>query len=95
MPALVIADIQVHDPDAYEEYKQLAPPAIAECGGRYLARGGRVEVLEGDWQPGRLVVLAFDSVEQARDWLNSPEYADARAIRLKSASTRMIVVETL
>jgi uncharacterized protein (DUF1330 family) len=93
MPAYVIVDVQVHDPVVYEEYKSLTPAAIAAHGGRFVVRGGATEVLEGDWQPGRVVVLEFDSVERARRWWASAEYAPAKALRQKSAATRMILVE--
>ena len=93
MRAYVIVDIQVTNPDGYEKYKQLAPAAVAAYGGKYLARGGRCESLEGGWQPQRLVILEFESLEKAKAWLNSPEYAPARQLRHKYANSRMIVVE--
>jgi uncharacterized protein (DUF1330 family) len=95
MPAYVVVDIDIHDPVAYEEYKRLAPPAIAAYGGRYLARGGALGVLEGDWEPRRLVVLEFPTVERARAWWASPEYAAAKALRQSCARTEMIVVAGL
>ena len=95
MPAYVVIEIEVHDPQTYEAYKQLAPPAIAQYGGRYLARGGRTETLEGDWSPKRLVILEFDSVERAQAWWSSPEYAEAKALRQSCSSARMVVVEGL
>lgn len=94
MPAAyVIVDIDVHDPATYEEYKRLAPAAVAAFGGEYLVRGGEAEVLEGAWQPRRLVVLRFPDREQARAWLHSPAYAPARAIRLRSAATNMVAAD--
>ena len=93
MPAYVIVDIDVKDPVGYEEYKKLAPPSISANGGKYLARGGRTEVLEGDWSPSRLVILEFASTEQARKWLTSLEYREARALRHKTATTNMVVIE--
>jgi uncharacterized protein (DUF1330 family) len=95
MPAYVVIDIDVHDPDPFEAYKSLGPPAIAAYGGRYLARGGRTETLEGDWSPKRLVILEFDSVERAQEWWASPEYAEAKALRQRCSSVRMVVVEGL
>lgn len=95
MPAYVIVDIGVNDPERYENYKKLAPAAIAAYGGKYLARGGPTEVLEGDWSPNRLVILEFDSLATARQWLNSPEYREARALRHETAATNMVVVEGL
>ena len=91
--AYVIFDIEVTDPDGYEEYKKLAPPTIAMYGGKYIVRGGKAEVLEGNWLPERMVVLEFENGEQAKAWLNSPEYSQARSMRHKYAETNMIVVE--
>jgi uncharacterized protein (DUF1330 family) len=93
MAAYVIVDITVHDPVGYEEYKKLAPPAVAARGGKYIARGGAVETLEGNWSPKRLVVLEFPTVAQAKQWLNSKEYSAARQLRHKTATTNMVVVE--
>jgi uncharacterized protein (DUF1330 family) len=93
MPAYVIVDIEVTDPAVYEEYKRLAPAGVAAYGGRYLARGGRTETLEGDWRPNRLVILEFESVERAQAWLDSPEYAPARRLRHRAARSKMIVIE--
>lgn len=93
MPAYVIVDIRVTDPGGYEEYKCLAAPTVGRYGGRYLVRGGHVEVLEGDWSPGRFVILEFPSVARAREWWDSPEYRPLRAIRQQTAASSMIVVE--
>ncbi|HEX6084353.1 MAG TPA: DUF1330 domain-containing protein [Thermoanaerobaculia bacterium] len=93
MTGLIIVDIEVTDPALYEEYKRLASAAIAAHGGRYLVRGGRSEVLDGDWTPRRLVVLEFDSVEKAKAWRASPEYAEAKKVRERCARANMIVVE--
>jgi uncharacterized protein (DUF1330 family) len=95
MPAYAIFDITVHDPVRYEEYKKLAPPAIAAYGGKYLVRGGRMDVLEGDWHPSRIVVLEFPSADQAKAWIDSPEYREARALRHATATTNAILVESL
>ena len=75
MTAYVIVDIEVTDPVGYEEYKKLAPAIIESFGGKYLARGGRTETLEGDWSPNRLVILQFESFEQAKKWIDSSEYS--------------------
>ena len=74
MPAYVIVDINVTDPAGYEEYKRLAAPTVTAYGGKYIARGGRTETLEGSWIPNRLVILEFESIDRARQWLHSPEY---------------------
>jgi uncharacterized protein (DUF1330 family) len=93
MSAYVIVDIEVTDPQGYQEYVKLAPATVQRYGGRYLARGGHNETLEGDWHAKRLVILEFESLERAKAWLNSPEYAPARALRHKYARTNMVVVE--
>ena len=93
MPAYVIVDIDVTDPTGYEEYKRLAPPSLTLYAGRYLARGGNTEVLEGDWTPKRLVILEFADRAHARQWLESPEYRPARQLRHRTARTNMILIE--
>jgi uncharacterized protein (DUF1330 family) len=93
MTAYVIVDINVHDPVGYEEYKKLAPAAVALFGGKYIARGGHTETLEGDWSPSRLVILQFENVEQAKKWLNSGEYGEARKLRHATAKSNMVVIE--
>lgn len=93
MSAYVLVDIQVTDPVGYEEYKKLAPATVALYGGKYIARGGKTETLEGDWSPKRLVILEFESVERAKAWLNSPEYREPRKMRQQTTRTNMIVIE--
>jgi len=93
MTAYVIVDIDVHDPVGYEEYKRLAPAAVELYGGKYIARGGKTETVEGDWKPSRLVILQFESSEQAKKWLNSEEYREARAMRLKTTKSQMVIIE--
>lgn len=95
MPAYVVVEIEIQDAQTYERYKQLAPPTIALYGGRYLARGGATEALEGSWQPKRFVILEFPSTQQARAWWGSPEYAPAKALRQASTQTDMLLVEGL
>jgi uncharacterized protein (DUF1330 family) len=95
MAAYIIVDIDVHDPETYEEYKKLAPPSIAQYGGKYLTRGGITEVLEGDWIPKRLVILQFESMERAKEWVNCPEYAPGKRLRQLSARSNMILTEGL
>jgi uncharacterized protein (DUF1330 family) len=93
MTAYVIVDIEVTDPTGYEEYKKLAPAIVAMYGGKYIARGGQTETLEGDWSPGRLVILAFESVDQAKKWVNSEEYREPRKMRLSTTNSKMVVIE--
>ena len=95
MNAYVISDITVNNPQKYEDFKKLAPPTIENYGGKYLARGGRAEKLEGTWEPNRIVILEFESVATAKKWIDSQEYREPRALRHQNASTNMIVVESL
>ena len=92
MTAFVVVDITVQDAETYEEYKRLAPPSIARYGGRYIVRGGQTSILEGDWSPSRLVILEFQTVDAARDWWASPEYAEAKALRQRCATADMVLV---
>jgi len=68
------------------------PPTLAAYGGRFVVRGGATETLEGDWSPQRLVIVEFPSVEQAKAWWASSEYAEAKALRQATARTQMLVV---
>ncbi len=93
MSAYVIAEVEITDPALYEEYRKLVPATIARYGGKYLVRGGAVETKEGGWTPKRLAVLEFASMEQARKWYHSPEYAPVLALRLKAARSKLLLVE--
>jgi uncharacterized protein (DUF1330 family) len=93
MPAYVAVQVVINDPVTYERYKKLTPGSIAPFGGRFLARGGMTEALEGTWKPQRFVLLEFPSVEKARAWWNSPEYAEAKKLRQASSSTEMLLIE--
>jgi uncharacterized protein (DUF1330 family) len=93
MPAYIIVDLEVTDPAGFEEYRQLVPATIQQYEGRYVVRGGATETLEGDWQPKRVVVLEFPSLEQARRWYHSEEYRGLKALRFKTARSKMILVE--
>ena len=95
MSAYVIADIEITDPAGYDEYRRRVPATVAQYGGRYLARGGAVETLEGDWRPRRLVILEFPSLAQARRWYDSPEYREPRAIRQRCSEGHVILTEGL
>ena len=93
MAAYVIAEITVHDTQGYEEYRKLAGATLAAFGGRYLVRGGATESIEGYGSPGRLVVIEFPTRERAGAWWASPDYVNARAIRQRTATTRMILAQ--
>lgn len=93
MPAYVINDMEVTNPQLFEEYRKLSPPTVAHYGGKFLARGGYTETLEGDWSPKRLVVLEFPSLASAKAWVDSPEYAPARRLRQLSSRSNIILLE--
>jgi len=93
MPAYVIAEINATDSLGYEEYRKLGPPTVAAYGGKFVVRGGKVEILEGSWTPKRLVVLEFESVERAKQWWSSQENSVAKRVRQRTAMTNTIVVE--
>lgn len=93
MPAYIVVQVDVQDPVRYEDYKKLVPPSLAKYGGRFIVRGGPTETLEGDWSPRRFVVVEFPSVERAKAWWNSPEYAGAKALRQATSKTQMILAE--
>ncbi len=93
MSAYVIVEIDIIDPAGFEEYKKLASATVEKYGGKYIVRGGRTEVLEGDWKPKRIVVLQFESMQRAKDWLNCEDYREPRKMRHRTAKTRMILVE--
>lgn len=95
MAGYVILDIDVHDPIGYEEYRAIGAPTLAAYGGRFLVRGGEASTLEGGWQPHRIVVLEFDTLEQAQGWYHSSEYAPAKDIRFRTAKAKAVVVEGL
>ena len=95
MSAYVIADVEVLDSAAYEEYRQQVPATIAASGGRYLVRGGALTVLEGGWSPKRCVVLEFPSMAQLKAWYDSPAYVPLRAIRERSTKSNLVMVEGL
>ena len=93
MSAYVIVEIEIVDPVGYEEYKKQAAATVLKHGGKYIVRGGKTEVLEGDWKAKRIVVLQFESMERAKQWLNCEEYREPRKMRHRTAKTNMILVE--
>ena len=93
MPGYVIADVTVTDPETYADYRALTPGSIAAFDGRFLVRGGEHEVIAGGWQPGRLVLLEFESPARATAWYDSPTYVEARAIRQRASTGHMVHLE--
>ena len=96
MSAYCIFDItQVVDEEKIGEYRQGVGATVEQYGGRYVVKGGEMEVVEGDWRPVRLVVLEFPNLEQARQWYNSEEYRDLKALRLAATHSNGVIVEGL
>jgi uncharacterized protein (DUF1330 family) len=93
MPAYVIVETDVSDPERYEQYKTAASAAVTAHGGRYLVRGGEQDVLEGDWRPPRLVVLEFEDLAAARRWYDSEQYRQARELRAGAARLKLVAVQ--
>ena len=93
MPAYVIAHIDVKDPDRYQDYIKMSPVSIAKFGGKFIARGGKTDVLEGNWQPKRLVLLEFPSAERAREWWESDDYAPAKALRQATSYGELVIID--
>jgi uncharacterized protein (DUF1330 family) len=95
MPAYVIVDVDVTDPERYEQYKAAVPATLAAADGRFLVRGGEVTIFEGDWQPSRLVVLEFENLAAAERWYESAAYQAAKKLREGGARLRMVAVQGL
>jgi len=93
MSAYVVVEVEITDPERFKDYQAMVPATIAAFGGKYLVRGGEVETLEGSWNPSRVVVLEFESVEQAKRWWDSDDYREARDLRQATSNTNMIVVQ--
>ena len=93
MAGYVIADVRVTDEALFADFAAGVPASIESHGGRYAIRGGDIEVVQGDWAPPRFVVVQFESVEQARGWLNSEEYARLANILNRSSDTNVILME--
>ena len=93
MPAYLIVNVEITDPEKYEEYRKVASPTVDAFGGKYLARGGTSEALEGDWTPNRLIVIEFESIDRAKEGWSSETYRIPKQMRQASANAQMIVVE--
>ena len=93
MSAYVVVQVEVHDSERYERYKEMVPPTLEAYGGRFLVRGGATQTVEGSWSPPRLVVLEFDSIEQAKAWWGSEEYREAKQLRQETTHTEMIIAQ--
>jgi uncharacterized protein (DUF1330 family) len=96
MPAYLIADETIEDPETFEHYKRAVLPLITRFGGSFLSRGGQLEVLESgrDWSPDRMVIIQFPSMSALKDWYNSADYAVVRDIRFRSAKSTLIALDS-
>jgi uncharacterized protein (DUF1330 family) len=93
MSAYVVAEIEVVDPAAYEDYRKQVPAVVARFGGRFIVRGGKIDPREGGWTPKRIVVVEFPSLAQAQKWYDSPDYAPLIKLRQKASKGKVILVE--
>ena len=92
MSAYLIADSHITDHQTYDEYKRQVAPIVAKFGGRFLVRGGPHVLLEGTWQPARLVVIEFPDMDAVKAWYSSPEYAPLLALRQPAATDHLVAV---
>ncbi len=93
MAGYIIAEVEVTDPETYATYRAQTPAVIERYGGRFIVRGGAAEVLEGDRQPGRLVVIEFPDVAAAKRFYELPDYQAIIGIRQRAAISRLLLVE--
>jgi len=95
MPAYVVIETDITAPEQYEKYKAVSPGAVAAGGGRFVARGGEIAVLEGDWAPSRIVILEFPDLETAKTWYASEGYQEVKKLRAGAAHLNMVAVAGL
>jgi uncharacterized protein (DUF1330 family) len=93
MPAYVLAEIEILNPEGYKAYTALVPATIEKYGGRFLVRGGRADAMEGEWPERRRVIIEFPSMEQAKKWWDSPEYEKPKALRRANSKGRLLFME--
>ena len=93
MPAYVFAEVNITNPEGYKAYSAQVPATIAKYGGRFLVRGGRAHALEGEWPEVRRVLIEFPTAEAARQWWDSPEYEQPKALRMANSDGRLILLE--
>jgi len=95
MAVYMIVDVDVKDLSAYEQYKAEVPALTRKHGGEYLVRGGNFQILEGDWQPRRLVLLRFPDKKSVEAFYSDPEYQPLKELRQRVAKTDIVIVEGL
>lgn len=95
MTAYMIVDLEIHDAAGFQEYRTRVPALIERHGGRYLARGGEVEVIEGSWQPRRLVLFRFPDRQAIKAFMDDPDYAELKALRIRTCDSNIVAVDGL
>lgn len=95
MAGYILIDLEITDPQGFQEYLKLAAPTVKQYGGKVLAGGAPAQSLEGEWRPSLLSIGEFESIEQALAWYNSPEYAPAKALRLKVTRSKAVALKGL
>lgn len=95
MTAYVIFDVEIHDQIRYQDFMNQVKPALADAGAKYLTRGGAHRVYEGDWNPRRIVILEFPSLDAWEDFYNSSIYQGLKTIRDRCSSARLVGVESV
>ena len=95
MSAYVIADVEITDANLYGQFLEQVTATVEAPGGKFVARGGEIEAILGNWTPKRLAILEFDSLQQIRAWLDSPEFTALNDIRSRSSNVNMVIVEGL
>ncbi len=93
MAAYFIVDLEVTDRDRFKDYADAVPSTISAYGGRYLIAGGSVETIEGDWEPKRIIVIEFESLERAREWWGSEKYRELRELRRETSQAKILLVD--
>lgn len=93
MAYYLVADMSITDPELFAEFAEAVPATVQQYGGRYLIRGGELEVAQGDWTPSRLVVIEFESMDQAKAWYDSPEYEGPKQTLARSSNSNFIFIE--
>jgi uncharacterized protein (DUF1330 family) len=93
MAGYVVVEVNVTDPTVFEQYRAVVGPTVEKYGGKFIVRGGKAELLEGDQTPARVVILEFPSAERAKEWYHSEEYREPLALRKRSSNARLFIVE--
>ena len=93
MLAYLIADIEVTNPEGYATYRPLAAASVSKHGGRFIARGGAIDALEGGWTPSRVIIIEFPSMDAAQKFYHSDDYQAALKVRLANSKGRVVIVD--